>query len=76
MGQIRYGYCWNTGKPTADQRIANFQIMPSEVYTSETASSVKVTSVHVENMSVKQICNHKIWHYAMGFWVRELCGVL
>ena len=43
------------------------------MYTPET-SCIKRPSVHINNMSIKQLCNHKVRDFATAFWVRKLFG--
>jgi len=43
----------------------------SELYMPET-SCLRGTSFHIENMQIKQLCYHKIFDFAMAFWVRKL----
>ena len=33
------------------------------------------TSVDITTMWIKQLCNHKVWHFASAFRVRKLFGV-
>ena len=42
-----------------------------EVYSPET-SCVKRTSLHIKNMWIKQLCNHKVRHFAMAFRARKV----
>ena len=45
----------------------------SEVYTPQT-SCMKRASVHINNMWIKQLCNHKVRDFETAFRVRKLFG--
>jgi len=35
-------------------------------------SCLRGTSLHIKNMQIKQLCNHKIFYFAMAFQVQKL----
>ena len=55
------------------QFLVQLYLNSREVYMPET-SCMKRTSVNIKNMWIKQLCDLKVWDFAMAFRVRNLFG--